>query len=66
MTGKLLDKLSANMTSLLPDPLYSEEGQDLTGALSIYPGGGSEQHYMSAGEWATHMGYDGTGGGGKS
>lgn len=52
MTGKLLDKLTVNMTSLLPDSLYAEEGQDLPGALSIYPGGGNEQHYsaMSAGK----------------
>ncbi|OCT90155.1 early growth response protein 3 [Xenopus laevis] len=33
------------MTSLLPDSLYPEEGQDLSGSLSIYSGGGNDQHY---------------------
>ncbi|KAM8972985.1 early growth response protein 3 [Pelodytes ibericus] len=47
MTGKLLDKLPVNMTSLLPDSLYPEEGQDLPGSLSIYPGGGNDQHYSA-------------------
>ncbi|XP_075063204.1 early growth response protein 3 [Mixophyes fleayi] len=47
MTGKLLEKLQINMTSLLPDTLYADEGQDLPGGLSIYSGGGNEQHYST-------------------